>query len=449
LATANKASHFVTDEDCDKYANDEVYNAVSTGIAPLDAMMGGGVGVAELTIITGYTGTGKSAIAQQIAVNAAQQGVKCMYVAGEMTPRQNLDRLSRQWFGFTPRDKEEQARNYKVVKDSILITKFSELSLSNVVDVIHEGVLDHGVKLVIVDVLSDIQGFLSTDMTVPAKIIKELHNASRGDELSGVPPCALLCVGHTKGNDEGRITSDDIRGGSVIRQEATCIVSIEEEKPGDLHNRNRVLHLAKRPRNRDFEPDDCTITYDTVSQRYTHNNGDNPHATQDSTDVRLPARRRIPPSTSSPSVPSEATVPVGNSTQAETIRVVDEHNEPSTEVTASTISESVQPGLLLPTEQQVHRDQGDTQSGRPNEVPASPTHTHEYAVHASSSTVTQPTHTRTQDVTGQTEQRTESDKLKALRTMYDKHPDILKRHRLLQETNHLVRDQLTQLGLLV
>jgi KaiC/GvpD/RAD55 family RecA-like ATPase len=445
LATANKGGRFVTDEDCDKYATSPMYDAVSTGIKGLDAIMGGGVGVAELTVLFGYTGTGKSALAQQIAINAAKSGVKVMYIAGEMTPKQNLDRLVRQWFGGIVK-RDELADHYKQVVSAILITKFGDLTLSNVTDTIHEGILDHGVRLVIVDVLSDVVGFINADVTQPANIIKELHKAVKGTD-EDIAPCALLCVAHTKGTDNNEPELDDIRGGSVIKQEAECAIAIVEEKRGDLRNTNRILKLRKKPRNRDFEPDDVVICYDVQSKRYT--TPETPHAIQDSTDLRLTPRRSLSLSTPSPSVPSEGDIPVGDSTQAETIRVPDELSEPSTEVTVSTASESVQPGLLLSTDEHVHRDEGNTQAGGPSKVPASAPVTYDNTVQVSGTTDEDHSHTGTGSTTGQSQPGTEDGRLDALRAMYNKHPEILERHRRIQATNHLVRTQLTTLGLLI
>lgn len=445
LATANKSGRFVTHEDCDKYANSRVYDTISTGISGLDDMMGGGIGVAELTLLCGYTGIGKSAFSQQVAVNAAKSGTKVMYVAGEMTPKQNLDRLVRQWYGGIIR-KEDLAAHYKTVSDSILITKFSDLTLNNVTDTVHEGVLDHGVRLVIIDVLSDVEGFLNTDMTHPARIIKAIHKASLGDEQDDVPPCAILAVAHTKGNDEGQLRADDIRGGSVIRQEATCIIGIAEEKQGDMSNRNRVLTLLKRPRNRDHEPDPCTITYDTVSLRYT-DTGDT-HATKDSKNLRQFTRREVSSSTSSSEVPPSDSIPVGCSTQAGTVRTTDELTTQSgTDVSVDATSVTVSSGLLLSTDGYVHRDERNTTDRGPHEITAGSNDASVNPIHVSSTDDTTQQHGAVTESTQLTEPSSEDGKLNALRRMYEATPRLLLKHRTTTyKTNDIIRRNLVTLG---
>jgi 5S rRNA maturation endonuclease (ribonuclease M5) len=439
LSTSNKGSSFVDEADCDKYATDKAYDVVSTGLSNLDSILGGGLGVAELTLLTGFTGTGKSAIAQQIATNVAQSGTKVLYIAGEMTPKQNLDRLVRQWTGGIVR-KDELAKRYKEVASTILITKFSELSLDTVTDVIQEAVQDHGVRLVIVDVLSDIDGFINTDVTTPAKIIKKLHDAARGDELNEIPPCSLLCVAHTKGGDSETLKLDDIRGGSVIRQEATCVVGIQEVKPGDLTNTSRVVTLLKRPRNRDYEATPVYLTYDKHSHRYT---------CEDTTSEQVPVqpRKKLPLSVPKPNVPPESDILVGDEAEAASVPTTTEDSNTNTTTPAKTVSVTVPPRLLQPIEQALHRDEGDTQDSGQDEATTSSTNEPTSGIPISSPDDTQDEHSGTNNTIVPTEPGGEERRLNALRNMYIKHPTILGRHqRSVYKTNDAVRLQLIELG---
>jgi 5S rRNA maturation endonuclease (ribonuclease M5) len=441
LSTSNKSGRFVTEEDCDKYATSKMYDCVDTGIPALNDMLGGGIGVAELTLLTGYTGIGKSAVAQMIAVNAAKSGVKVMYIAGEMTPKQNLDRLVRQWYGgLILRD--DLANAYKEVSSSILITKFSDLTLHTVTDTIHEGVLDHGVRLVIVDVLSDIENFLSTDMTHPSRIIKAIHAAARGDEQDDVPPCAVLAVAHTKGNDEGRVQKDDIRGGSIIRQEATCIIGFNEEKVGDMSNTNRVLTLLKRPRNRDHVPEDVTLTYNTKTQQYTEG-----ATNADTSQVRQQSRKTIPSNVPTPGVSPEEDIRLREQATNTNLPVASSATNTITTGTTEQVSEPLQSRLLLCTDTDVHRDKGNTQDRGPYEVPTSSTHVPDDTVQVSGTVVHEGEHDGTNGATNVAEQTREQSRLNALRRMYEKHPTTLHSHRThMYKKNDLIRANLTALG---
>ena len=448
LSTANKISNFVTDDDCDKYATSPAYDVISTGIPGLDDMLGGGLSVADLTLLTGYTGTGKSALAQQMAVNIAKSGIKVLYVAGEMTPKQNLDRLTRQWYGVEVLKRSELADKYKVVKDTILISKLSDLTLANVTDVMHEAVLDHGVRVVIVDVLSDIDGFISTDMTNPTRIIKAMKKVAQGDDMDEVTPCSVLCVAHTKGSDDGNVRGDSIRGGSTIRQEASGgIFAIQEVKVGDMSNTQRSITMVKRPRNRDHECNQVIIQYDTVNQRYTEVGQHDQTQDSDQESLRLQARRNLSSSEPTLRVSPTAEVPVGDSTEDEAVHgtsstVTDESITPAIEV-----SEPIRTRLPVSTDGCVHRDEGDTTSAGQNEVPASSDDAPTLPVQTSSPTIQDTEHQGTTSTTELTEPSITTVRLNALQRMYSKHPEILNDHLTNKyKTNDLIRANLTALG---
>lgn len=163
LATHNPSGKFTTTDDCEGMVNEAVYGRLSTGIDSLDDMLRGGFDTPSLYLVTGYTGIGKSAFVQQLTVNVAKSGTKVMYLAGEMTPQQTLDRLVHQWYGEDTDliTKEVKLARYKHVVEHILITKFSDITLRNVTETMEEAVIDYGCRLVVIDVLSDVEGFLS------------------------------------------------------------------------------------------------------------------------------------------------------------------------------------------------------------------------------------------------------------------------------------------------
>jgi replicative DNA helicase len=65
---------------------------LETGLDELDHILGGGLKLGELTVWSGYTGGGKSAIADQIALNVSRSR-KTVYYAYEMGRRRTTDRL--------------------------------------------------------------------------------------------------------------------------------------------------------------------------------------------------------------------------------------------------------------------------------------------------------------------------------------------------------------------
>lgn len=65
---------------------------LETGIDELDHILGGGLKLGELTVWSGYTGGGKSAIADQIALNVSRSR-KTLYYAYEMGRQRTTDRI--------------------------------------------------------------------------------------------------------------------------------------------------------------------------------------------------------------------------------------------------------------------------------------------------------------------------------------------------------------------
>ena len=61
---------------------------ISTGIAPLDDMLGGGLYKGASVLLSGTSGTGKTSISVTLASAACQRGEKCLYLAFEESPAQ-------------------------------------------------------------------------------------------------------------------------------------------------------------------------------------------------------------------------------------------------------------------------------------------------------------------------------------------------------------------------
>ena len=67
-------------------------DALTTGFASLDRMLGGGIRRQDLIVLGGDVGSGKSALALGIALRAARAGVPTLHLSGEMTPDRVLER---------------------------------------------------------------------------------------------------------------------------------------------------------------------------------------------------------------------------------------------------------------------------------------------------------------------------------------------------------------------
>jgi len=70
-----------------------VADAVPTGFPSIDRAIGGGLRRGELVVLGGDVGSGKSALAQAIALHGAQTGYRTTYLTSELAPERVHERL--------------------------------------------------------------------------------------------------------------------------------------------------------------------------------------------------------------------------------------------------------------------------------------------------------------------------------------------------------------------
>ena len=351
LAATNAKSPFVTKDDLMGFSDME--DSIPTGLGALDTLLGGGLERRALTILTGESGKGKSSLAAQVALNVSNTH-KVLYIAGGMAPVETIRTLVRMKLGRLPRT-DEFAQVASEVLDRILVAKYVE-DIHSVIDTIDQAVMDHGVSLVIIDVLSDITSF-DVDYKVASIIVSTLAKHCKGTEDR--PGYALLSVGHTKGEVEGYVTLNDVRGGKAVVQKAAPIIGISEI-PGRPNA--RILYPIKRPRNGglDYTTEPTRIIYERQRFKYYSEEHDDTQETQD--DLRLTVGAGIPQHVPTSNVPSE-TIPVPDTQDT---RV---GNEGETETTARPVHE-VHTGFLGSTIRPIHRNEGvhEGRFDRPSEV---------------------------------------------------------------------------------
>lgn len=72
---------------------DRVADAVPTGFPSIDRVIGGGLRRGELVVLGGDVGSGKSALAQSIALHGARAGYRTTYLTSELSPERVHERL--------------------------------------------------------------------------------------------------------------------------------------------------------------------------------------------------------------------------------------------------------------------------------------------------------------------------------------------------------------------
>jgi circadian clock protein KaiC len=126
-----------------EHRSDAVSESLPSGIATLDALLGGGIDRATSTLIMGPAGTGKSALAAQFAAAAAARGeVAALFMFEE----RYATLLTRSRMLGTPLDEH-------VAAERILLTQVdpAELAPDQFTHLVRDAVEQRGAKLVVID----------------------------------------------------------------------------------------------------------------------------------------------------------------------------------------------------------------------------------------------------------------------------------------------------------
>lgn len=443
LATSKGTSPYVTREHLVQYTLSKSQAIISTGYPSVDKLFGGGLGVGELNVLLGYTGKGKSTLAQAIATNAIKRGVKVLYIAGEMLPEQTVYRLARQHSGHYV-DKSNLLEAATPMLDNMYIAILDDFSIQNITTLISDSVTDEGVELVVLDVLSDVDGFISGNHEEPYHVIQALHKAARGSTVDNIPPCALLAVAHTKGNDEGEVELNDMRGGSAIKQCCECVIGVNA--PTDLRDTNRTVKLLKLPRNRDHTAITADLEYNQESKMYH----------EPSITIELPRAKQIPIETRrklSPEVPTSHTsstldIPVRDTKEVSTVPLVTGEPTPSVPTTVEPASESLPPRLPVPTDRSNLRNKGTIETGRQTKTQTSSPTKHQEPFPFSGKQLSEDSLYILDPARTEEQLSHLSRTHKLVLRMYRENPRTLDRHLIFdQNQNKSIRDNLATLGI--
>lgn len=119
---------------------------LSSGIASLDALLGGGIGTGRSTLIVGAAGTGKSSLAMQFAANAARQGRHAMMFLFDERSETALARTSGLRTNVQPLLDDGRLRLQEIDP--------AELSAGQFAHIIRQEVQEHQARVLVIDSLN-------------------------------------------------------------------------------------------------------------------------------------------------------------------------------------------------------------------------------------------------------------------------------------------------------
>jgi replicative DNA helicase len=211
-------------------------DAIATGFPSLDALLGGGVRRGDLIVLTGDTGSGKSALALAMALHVCHSGRSAAFLSGEMTVSRLIERALAMQGGVRIDDLRRgdlDDETHAAVAAAALTLRestpvFDDLGDAGLTGVSHLLAEHLGLDVCVVDPVESLaQGRLP--------VAEDVANAVRAlKELAIRRTTAMLAISHLPQSLHGRATTrpglQDLGGLGAVRQHADVVLGLYREE---------------------------------------------------------------------------------------------------------------------------------------------------------------------------------------------------------------------------
>lgn len=205
----------------------------STGSEKLDKCLGGLR--PGLMVVSGDTGHGKTTFATWLLWMQAKEGVPVMVTSFEQRPVGTVQKLLRMQMGgdFTSFSSDERAKSLLELGDLPIhmLDHYGHLSPEDLMQSMKYAYRRLGIKVVLVDHLGFLLDAKSQDK------VSQIESVIRNLAITGYSlGITIILVCHPKGTPPGheRITVNDLKGSSAIKQDASEVVIVVRDPPA-LH----------------------------------------------------------------------------------------------------------------------------------------------------------------------------------------------------------------------
>lgn len=252
------------------------FDYISTGIAGIDKMLGGGIVLGELMLLVAHTGVGKSTLCATMVYDMVKHNKKIMWVGTEMQYIGNVRKLIELTCGkklfkipgestwSIPQEEVDSALD--IITENVVFYRHTSYEWDDVEEAVLAAIYTADVSVVVIDVLTDL---LTPEWGVNERIMMSLSQLAAGDDTDARQPMIVIGVCHTKdvpNRSTKTISVTHLAGGKAVRQKATFIVAME----GDITDENNIreLHVIKRSRMNDGEVTRATVVFNPATRRY-------------------------------------------------------------------------------------------------------------------------------------------------------------------------------------
>jgi len=220
-------------------------DTIATGFPSLDRMLGGGMRRGDLIVVGGDVGSGKSAFALAVALRAAQQRLRVVFLSGEMSTERLLERVLaiegrvrvddlRQG---VPNDSARASVGAAAVRMRDGLPRFDVLGAGGV-KALADHVEDMKIDLLIVDSLQSLsQGARDTGEEL-AEAIRRLKTLALERHIAILTTAQLP---HLSAREDRRPQLDDFGALGAVKHHADVVLALFRE---DMYDRRREIEGA-------------------------------------------------------------------------------------------------------------------------------------------------------------------------------------------------------------
>lgn len=258
---------------------------IPTGIRQLDNILTGGLYQAQVILVTGKRGGGKSTFCNQLAVNALKEMKKVFIYSGELQ-----DFYCKRWIDFQIAGRKNIIVNDNHGYKSYLVTNsnidkindwyrgrafiydnniIEDDELEDLVGTIQKSVMQYGIDVVLID---NLMTALDLDMEIDeyraqSKFMKKLCRMAKRLDI------VIIVVAHPRKNGTGGDENDEVSGSANITNLVDVVMTYKKDK--DLLDNQRLLTVSKnRLTGKVTGPKGITLFYDEASKRIIDSSGD-------------------------------------------------------------------------------------------------------------------------------------------------------------------------------
>jgi twinkle protein len=196
----------------------------------------------ECTIIGGINSSGKSLVCGQILINAMEQGVKCLSVSLEMSPKSQLARMWRQAsLSVEPTEDFGMGFNSWARNKLWFFDKQGSVDIDTLMAVVRYSMDQFDTRMILVDSLMTISGIATDDYNAQKKLVCMLTDACR--ELD----CHIILVCHARKSQSVRDKIDrfSVRGAGELTDRVDNVLLLSRHFNNDRESPDAYIAVSK------------------------------------------------------------------------------------------------------------------------------------------------------------------------------------------------------------